>query len=179
MQARARVKFLRGSAKKVRQVAELIKRKPVQDALNILNFTPKAAAFPLAKALKAAAANAIAAVGTSKLRAEDLAISRILIDEAPTAKRIRFQSMGRVFRIRKRYCHIMIEVQGEPEPEKPKGRLGRKKKEGPAKEEIASAKRARRRKEELKAEGEPNARASEAGANKIDAESAEEKKSEA
>lgn len=116
MQARARIRFLKMSPRKMRQVADLIKGKPVQEALNILNYTPKSAAHPLAKTVKAAAANAIAGVGTAKLKAEDLSISKILIDGAPTAKRIRFQSMGRVFRIRKRYCHVMVEVEGEPEP---------------------------------------------------------------
>jgi ribosomal protein L22 len=51
------------------------------------------------------------------LKAEDLAVSKVMVDNAPTAKRVRFQSMGRVFRIRKRYCHLMVEVEGEPEPE--------------------------------------------------------------
>jgi len=117
MQAVARTKYLRMSPKKVRQVAELIKGKPVLDALNILNFTPKAAAHQLAKTLKSAAANAISNEGTSKLKAEDLSVKTVLVDAAPTMKRIRFQSMGRIFRIRKRMCHITIEVEGEPEPE--------------------------------------------------------------
>ncbi len=128
MQAKARIKYLRMSPKKMRRVAALVKGKPVEEALNILNFIPKAAAHPLAKTVKSAAANAIAAVGTAKLRAEDLSISKIMVDEAPTAKRVRFQSMGRVFRIRKRFCHLLVEVEGEPVPEEPKGRGRRKKK---------------------------------------------------
>ncbi len=126
MQAHARVKYLRMSPRKMRRVADLIKGKPVQEALNILNFTPQLAAHHLAKTVKAAAANAISGVGTAKLKAEDLAITRVTIDEAPTAKRVRFQSMGRVFRLRKRYCHIMVQVEGEPEPEA-KGSARRKK----------------------------------------------------
>ena len=99
MQARARIRYLRMSPKKMRRVANLIKGKPVEEAMNILNFTPKAAAHHLAKTLKSAASNALASVGTAKLKAEDLMVSRIYVDSAPTAKRIRFQSMGRVFRI--------------------------------------------------------------------------------
>lgn len=117
MHAIAKTKYLRMSPKKVRQVADLIKGKKVLDALNILNFTPKAAAEPLAKTLKSAASNAIANEGTSRLKAEDLSIKKIFVDSAPTMKRIRFQSMGRIFRIRKRMCHITIEVEGNPEPE--------------------------------------------------------------
>jgi len=128
MQARARVRYLKVSPKKMRLVANLIKGKPVEEAMNILNFTPKVAAHHMAKTLKAAAANAISSVGTAKLKAEDLLVTRVVVDAAPTAKRIRFQSMGRVFRIRKRFCHVTIEVEGEPEPEAPKTRGGRRRK---------------------------------------------------
>jgi large subunit ribosomal protein L22 len=117
MQAIARVKYLKVAPKKMRLVAELVKGKPVEEALNILNYTPKVAAHHLAKTVKSAAANAMSSVGTGKLKAEDLAITKIMVDSAPTAKRVRFQSMGRVFRIRKRYCHLLVEVEGEPEPE--------------------------------------------------------------
>nr|MBN2276345.1 50S ribosomal protein L22 [candidate division Zixibacteria bacterium] len=116
------------SARKIRRVAELIKGRPVEEALNILNYTPKAAAEPLAKTVKAAAANAIASVGTAKLKAEDLSVTRVFVDGGPTAKRVRFQSMGRAHRIRKRYCHLTVEVEGEPEPETPRARKGGRKK---------------------------------------------------
>lgn len=120
MQAKASVKYLRTSPRKMRQVAHLIKGKPVEEALNILNYTPKSAAHHLAKTLKSAAANAIAGVGTARLKAEDLSVTNIFVDQAPTAKRVRFQSMGRVFRIRKRFCHLTVFVEGEPEKETPK-----------------------------------------------------------
>jgi len=129
MQAVARVKYLRMSPKKMRQVATLIKGRPVEEAMNILNFTPKSAAHHMAKVLKAAAANAMSSVGTAKLKAEDLSVSKVFVDEAPTAKRIQFRSMGRVYRLRKRFCHLTIEVEGEPEPEQVKTRGRRKKKE--------------------------------------------------
>jgi large subunit ribosomal protein L22 len=126
MQATARIRYLKISPRKMRLVADLIKGKPVEDALNILNFTPRIAAFHLAKTVKAAAANAIAGVGTGKLKAEDLSISSIMVDQAPTAKRVRFESMGRVHRIRKRYCHLTVVVEGEPEKEAPKRTRTRK-----------------------------------------------------
>ncbi len=128
MQAMARVRYLKIAPKKMRRVAELVKGKPVEEALNILNYTPKIAAHHLAKTVKSAAANAMSSVGTGKLKAEDLAITKIMVDSAPTAKRVRFQSMGRVFRIRKRYCHLLVEVEGEPEPEAPRVRARRRKK---------------------------------------------------
>ena len=128
MQAIARIRYLKIAPKKMRRVAELIKGKPVEEALNILNYTPKIAAHHLAKTVKSAAANAISSVGTGKLKAEDLAVTKIMVDSAPTAKRVRFQSMGRVFRIRKRYCHLLVEVEGEPEPEASRPKARRRKK---------------------------------------------------
>ncbi len=135
MQAKASVKYLRTSPRKMRQVAHLIKGKPVEEALNILNYTPKSAAHHLAKTLKSAAANAIAGVGTAKLKVEDLLVSNIFVDQAPTAKRIRFQSMGRVFRLRKRFCHLTVFIEGEPEKETPKPTRSKKAKK------IASGKK--------------------------------------
>ncbi|MEP0828319.1 MAG: 50S ribosomal protein L22 [bacterium] len=155
MQARARIRFLKMSPRKMRQVADLIKGKPVQEALNILNYTPKSAAHPLAKTVKAAAANAIAGVGTAKLKAEDLSISKILIDGAPTAKRIRFQSMGRVFRIRKRYCHVMVEVEGEPEPIKERTAAAKTKKDKAEKEPPTAKEGKAKSKAKGKADAEP------------------------
>lgn len=147
MQARARVRFLRTSPKKMRRVAALIKGKPVEEALNILNYTPKVAAHHLAKTVKAAAANAIANVGTAKLKAEDLSITSIMVDGGPIAPRVRFQSMGRAHRIRRRFCHLTVEVEGEPEPETVKGRGGRRKKakeEAPETEEKKTAVKAKK-----------------------------------
>jgi large subunit ribosomal protein L22 len=110
MEATARAKFVRGSARKVRRVVELIKGKNVEEALNILSFTPKAAAVELEKTLKSATANALSLEGTAKLKAEDLWIKNIFVDGGPILKRIRPTSMGRAYRIRKRTNHLTIVV---------------------------------------------------------------------
>jgi len=138
MQALARNRFLKVSPRKMRRVAKLVKGKPVEEALDILNFSPQFAAHHLAKTVKSAAANAIANVGTARLKPEDLTVTRILVDGAPTAKRVRFQSMGRVFRIRKRYCHLTVEVEGEAEEEASKKDLRKRRK---VKEKVASEKK--------------------------------------
>jgi large subunit ribosomal protein L22 len=117
----ARLKYVSIPPKKMRIVADLVKGLPVEKALNILNFTPRIAARHIANTLKSAAANALSTEGTDHLKPEDLVIKNIVVDEAPTAKRIRFQSMGRVFRYRKRFSHLTIELQGEsvaPAPKK-------------------------------------------------------------
>ncbi|MGB8656159.1 MAG: 50S ribosomal protein L22 [Candidatus Zixiibacteriota bacterium] len=117
MEATARAKFVRMSARKVRRVADLIRGKNVEAALNTLTFTPKAAAPVLGKVLKAAAANALSIEGTARLKAEDLWIKRILVDGGPMMKRLRPTGMGRAYRIRKRTHHITIVVTDGKEEE--------------------------------------------------------------
>jgi len=156
MQAVARLKYLRMSPRKMRRVAQLVKGKPVEEALQILEYTPKRAAHHLAKTVKSAAANAISSVGTGKLQAEDLQITNIMVDSAPTAKRIQFRAMGRVYRIRKRFCHLTVEVEGEPEPEegkkKPAGRKKAEKKETGETQPAAKPKRRAKKKTKTKKE---------------------------
>ncbi len=120
MEAVARARFARGSARKVRRVVDLIKGKNVEEALNILSFVPKYAAKYLEKTLKSASANAISQEGTAKLKAEDLYIKTIFVDGGPILKRIRPASMGRAFRVRKRTNHLTIVVSDEIEGKKKK-----------------------------------------------------------
>ncbi len=107
----ARLSFVSIPARKMRFVADVIKGMPIQKAMDILNFTKRVAAGHIAKTLKSAAANGMSVAGTAHIRPEDLYVKTVRVDEAPTAKRIRFQSMGRVFRYRKRYCHLIIELE--------------------------------------------------------------------
>ena len=95
-------------ARKMRLVASLIKGQPVEKALNILNFTTRYAALPLAKAIKSAVANKLSLQGTAHLHPEDLYVKEIAVDGGPALKRIRMQSMGRVFRYKKPFSHVTI-----------------------------------------------------------------------
>jgi large subunit ribosomal protein L22 len=104
----ARLQYSGIPARKMRLVANLIRGLPVEKALNILNFTTRYAASPLAKMLKAAVANKLSLEGTAHLRPEDLYIKEIAVDGGPALKRIRMQSMGRVFRYRKPFSHVTI-----------------------------------------------------------------------
>ncbi len=119
MQATAKIKYLMMSPRKVRRVVELIKGKPLEEAITILKFTNKAAATPLLKTIQSAAANALSEEGTSRLKAEDLSIARIQVDEGPRAKRVRFRAMGRVYRYKHRFTHLTVVVEGEPHEESP------------------------------------------------------------
>ena len=110
---KARLRFVSIPPRKMRLVANLVKGMPVEKALGILNYTPRVAARHMAKTLKSAAAIVLSKVGTDHLRREDLSLKKILVDAAPMAKRIRFRSMGRVYRYYKRYCHLTIEIEGQ------------------------------------------------------------------
>ena len=128
----ARLRFVSIPPRKMRLVGDMVKGLPVEEALNILNFTPRIAARHVAKTLKSAAANALSLEGTDHLRPEALVVKDITVDAAPAAKRIRFQSMGRVFRIKKRYCHLTIKLEGETDapPPRPGARAKAKDEEG-------------------------------------------------
>lgn len=107
MEAKAVSKFLRVSPRKVRLVAKNINGKPVEDALNILKFTPNKSAAILRKVLYSAVANAEQKPGVD---VDSLRVSQVIVNEGPTWKRIMPRAMGRAYRIRKRTSHITVVV---------------------------------------------------------------------
>ncbi|MEZ4387491.1 MAG: 50S ribosomal protein L22 [Candidatus Krumholzibacteriia bacterium] len=112
MQAMAVARFIRVSPRKTRLVADLVRGKTVQDALNILALTPKKASPILRKAILSAAANAqVLNDRSTDLSHEALLVSEIRIDEGPTLKRIRPRAQGRAYRINKRTSHIKVTVE--------------------------------------------------------------------
>lgn len=113
MQGKAQSKFCRGSARKMRRVAELIKGIPVDHAAAILKALPKSSATPLAKVIASATANALAVEGTAHHKSGDFVVSEVCIDGGPIARRFRATGMGRAYRIRKRYCHVKVVVSDE------------------------------------------------------------------
>ena len=119
MKAFALTKYVRISPRKIRQVAELIRGKNVDDAINILTFTRKSASLPLEKTLRSAVANLVNnQEGTGRIEPEELYVKEIRIDEGPTMRRFRAGSMGRVMPIRKRSSHIKIVVAEETDKRK-------------------------------------------------------------
>jgi large subunit ribosomal protein L22 len=104
----ARATYLSIPPRKMRQVAGLIVGLPVEKALDVLNFTPKIAAVHMAKTLKSAVANKLSIEGTANLDPEVLKVSEVVVDPAPSAKRIEYRSMGRIYRLKKRFCHLAI-----------------------------------------------------------------------
>jgi large subunit ribosomal protein L22 len=108
METVARAKYIRISPQKVRLVADLIRGKKVEDALNLLMFTPKSSAPVIAKVLKSAIANAGQRQGVD---VDTLLVKSITVNEGPTMKRFRARAMGRGTRILKRMSHITIIVE--------------------------------------------------------------------
>ncbi len=106
--ARAVARYVHMSPTKVRRVVALVKGRPVQEALDILRFSPQAAAEPLFKVIASAAANA---ANNHQMDGESLFVALATADEGPTLKRIRPRAQGRAYRIRKRTSHITVEVQ--------------------------------------------------------------------
>ena len=106
-EVRAVEKFIRMSPRKVRLVVDLVRGKGVDEALGILNMTPKEAARAVAKAINSAAANATQNYGLTR---EDLIINTIYADEGPTLKRMKAGARGRYKPILKRSAHITVGV---------------------------------------------------------------------
>ncbi|HEY4798894.1 MAG TPA: 50S ribosomal protein L22 [Bacteroidia bacterium] len=95
------------SPRKMRLLADLIRNRPVEDALNVLRFHTQHASIPLSKLVVSAVKNYEAKTG---LRAEDSAlfIKEIKVDSAQVLKRFRPAPQGRAYRIRKRSNHVTV-----------------------------------------------------------------------
>ena len=107
MEVAARLKGARISAQKARLVADQIRGKGVEEALDLLTFSSKKAAGIIKKILNSAIANAEHNEGAD---VDELRVSTIFVDEGMTMKRLRPRAKGRADRILKRSCHITIKV---------------------------------------------------------------------
>jgi|JI61114C2RNA_FD_contig_31_1791584_length_1014_multi_3_in_0_out_0_2 large subunit ribosomal protein L22 len=107
MQAKAITKYVRISATKVRPVMDLVRGKPVERALAILQYMPQKAAKEIARTIQSAAANA---ENNYEMVPDDLVVQTIYADEGPTLKRFMPRARGRADRIHKRTTHITVIV---------------------------------------------------------------------
>ena len=108
MKATATLRYMKGSAQKVRLVADLVRGKSVNDAVAILQHTPKVCARDILKTLRSAVANA--EQKQAQLDVDDLVIRKIFVDKGPQERRIRPAPMGRAFRVLHRKSHLTIEL---------------------------------------------------------------------
>ena len=107
METRSVVRGVRLSADKGRLVADLVRGKKVDQAINILNFTQKKAAGIIKKALESAIANAEHNDGAD---IDELKITQIYVEQGATLKRFSARAKGRGFRVQKASCHIYLTV---------------------------------------------------------------------
>ena len=107
MEVAAKLRGARLSAQKARLVADQIRGKKVEDALDILAFSPRKGAHLIKKVLESAIANAEHNEGAD---VDELRVNTIFVDEGLTLKRIKPRAKGRADRIFKRTCHITVKV---------------------------------------------------------------------
>lgn len=107
MQTQAVLKFVRLSPKKARPIADLVRGKKVDEALNILKFSTRKPAQVIRKVLESAIANAENNNGAD---IDELKVSEIFIDQGPVLKRIMPRAKGRADRILKPTSHITVRV---------------------------------------------------------------------
>ena len=110
MEWEATLKYARIAPRKARLVADIVRGMNADAAVSLLQFTPQKAAGIIRKLLQSAVDSASRASGVDEDR---LYISRIAVDEGPTAKRWRPRAMGRATRIRKRTSHILVALKEE------------------------------------------------------------------
>jgi len=108
-------RFARISPRKVRLVVDLIRGKPLPAAYRILQHTPKRGAMFVDKVLRSAWANAEAQDVSAD--EADYVVSKATVDPGPIIYRGRPASQGRYVRIRKRTCHINIEISAKESEE--------------------------------------------------------------
>jgi len=107
MEARASSRYVRMAPRKARLVVDLIRGKPVERALGILQYTPKRAAKVLAKLLRSAVANA---EHGQRVDVDALYVKRAWVDAGPTAKRFLTRAHGRATKVFKRTSHVTLVV---------------------------------------------------------------------
>lgn len=112
----ASARYLRISPRKVRPLADSVRRKPYVEALALLDALPHKGAKALRKVVKSAADNAL--VHNEQLDEEALYVSHVEVSDAPRMKRVWVRGRGRADRLLKRMCHIVVavaEVEGSGE----------------------------------------------------------------
>jgi large subunit ribosomal protein L22 len=107
MDTTAKLRGVRLSAQKGRLVADLIRGKSVENALNILQFSPKRSAMIIRKVLESAIANAEHNAGAD---IDELKVTHICVEKGPVLKRFAARAKGRGVRILKPTCHIFLTV---------------------------------------------------------------------
>ena len=110
MEVSAKLRSARLSAQRARLVADQIRGKSAEEALDLLEFSPKKGSDLLKKVLESAIANAEHNEGAD---VDELRVSTVFVDEGFTMKRVKPRAKGRADRVFKRTCHITVKVADE------------------------------------------------------------------
>lgn len=115
MSVKASAMEVRMSPRKVGVVAALVRGRTVEDALTILNHTPRRSALPVKKVIESAKANAD---HNHRLKPDTLKIVSISVTSGKSYKRYRPVARGSAHPYLLRSSHIYVEVDGDKKPEK-------------------------------------------------------------
>jgi large subunit ribosomal protein L22 len=107
MESKAHLRYLRMSPRKVSVVAALVRGKSVGSALNILKFTKRSAALPVAKLIRSAVANATD-LSKGQVDVDTLYIKSISVDQGPSQRRFLPRAMGRATPMVKKTSHVHV-----------------------------------------------------------------------
>ncbi len=107
MEAIAKFRYARLSAQKARLIADMIRGKSVEQAVELIQFNNKKAADIVGKTLNSAISNAEHNFGAD---IDELYVGQVFVDEGPHAKRFRARARGRANQILKRTCHVTVIV---------------------------------------------------------------------
>ena len=107
METTAKLKFARLSPQKARLIADQVRGLPVEQAVELLQFSPQKAAHVIRKVVESAIANAEHNEGAD---IDELTVSQIFVDQGPTMKRWKARARGRVNHILKPTSHITVTV---------------------------------------------------------------------
>lgn len=110
MEARCVARFVRVTPRKMRLVADLVRGKNVNEAINILKFTPRSASEPTLKAIQSAVANYAQLHDATSVEIDSLFVRTIFADEGPTMHRFMPRAQGRATPIKKRMSHLTVVV---------------------------------------------------------------------
>ncbi|MCC7344032.1 50S ribosomal protein L22 [Deltaproteobacteria bacterium PRO3] len=105
MSAKACISYLRVTPRKARLVADLIRGKKVQAALDLLSFTNRYVAKDFKKLLRSALANAEQKGGMDP---DNLIVKTVMVDQGPTIKRWQARARGSAYKIEKKTSHITL-----------------------------------------------------------------------
>lgn len=119
MEAVAKLRNHPTSTRKMRLIADLVRGKEVEKALDLLKFQPNHASIPLEKLILSAVNNWEQANIGQKVEDAELYIKTIFVDGGTMLKRLRPRAQGRANRIRKRSNHVTVIIDAKNQPSEP------------------------------------------------------------